>query len=172
MKNTSKWDWQPKDTIKVVVIVILIILTGWVSAKYSAQRNLWKETSGVYEKLNSKKLHPGKYVVMFYKKDCVYCQKAMPIVQKEFTKKASNVTFYKVDANTKNGKKLAGYYSVTSTPTMVTFRVKHGKISSTEAFSITKDLRTQRKGHIKSKDIHVKKDLIHKLMQGQEIWND
>ncbi|MBU7002113.1 thioredoxin family protein [Pediococcus pentosaceus] len=160
------------DILKVLLVLFIVVLTGFISARYSAKKALWQQTPGVYQTLNKDKLRPGKYVILFFKKDCIYCQKAMPIVQKEFLKKKSNVIFYKIDTETKTGKQMASDYSISTTPSMITFNVDKSGISAIQLHEITYDRKKQKSERIKSKYIVVKRKLIHELMQGREIWNE
>ncbi len=161
-------NWSKKDTLKAIFGLVLVIIVGVVSASISYHNSLYEQTPGVYKKLNEGKLADGKYAMLFFRKDCKFCQKAMPIVQQEYKRKAQNVIFYKIDTASKTGKEIATDYSINTTPTLINFEIKSGVMSPIQFHSIT--YMNQKKN--KNNQIIVKRNVIHEVLQGKEVINE
>lgn len=155
-----------------LILIALFALIDWIvfSQVQKNEKKIWQQTPNVSQKLSDKKLKPGKYVVLFYQKGCVYCQKAMPLVQKE-KKLASkhHVKFFQVNTQTKSGRALASDYTIESTPTLLLMDKAGDEDVKLAPVSITYDKEKQGK-KIDKNLIGVKTKTIKNAMKGRWSW--
>lgn len=131
---------------------------------------MWQQTPNVAQKLRNKNLKAGKYVVLFYQKGCLYCQKVMPTLQKEKHLAAKHhVKYIQVDTQTNAGRSLASDYTIETTPTLLLIDKTGSKNVKLAPISITYDKHKQGQ-KINKKWIGVKTKAIKNAMKGRWSW--
>ncbi|AVL00195.1 thioredoxin family protein [Pediococcus inopinatus] len=155
--------------IGLVILFSLIDLMVFAIVKHQ-RAVVWQQTPNVSQLSKASTMKSGKYVVLFYQRGCVYCQKAMPTIQKEKKLAAKHhVKYLQVNTRSKLGRELTGDYTIESTPTFLLINKEKGKKVQIAPVSITYDKKKQNK-KINPKNIGVKTKTIKSAMKGDWSW--